>query len=582
MDNFIVSARKYRPDAFSSVIGQESITQTLKNSITGKQLAHAYLFCGPRGVGKTTCARIFAKIINCQNSTSETEPCNECESCTAFNKSGSFNIHELDGASNNSVEDIRSLIDQVRIPPQVGHYSVYIIDEVHMLSQSAFNAFLKTLEEPPAHAIFILATTEKHKILPTILSRCQVYDFNRISVNDIVKRLEFVANQENISIDSDALNVIAQKADGALRDALSIFDQIVSFSGTQVTYEQVLKNLNVLDYDYFFKITDYLLKGQVSELLMILDDILLHGFDAQYFISGLIKHIRDLLICRVPKTIELLEVGDNIREKYLFQSQHTSVAFLYNALDIATQCDIQYKAASGKRLLVELTLIKIAGIASVEPNGGITQTNKTTQEINSKTNSVTTEANKNTASQQVAKEQASNYQTSSPQETPEPQKSVVPETSFKPEIATFSIKKPVANKSEEKADTEEKKTADLITLTNENLDKCWKKLAVADKEQFPTLAVTLQNTTPAIEPDGKINIVIENEYQKNEFIRNLDRIRLFLRSELGPHSFDFTFELVEPTDTKNMYYTDSDKIKYLSEKYSHFDTFRKRFGLDVS
>jgi len=360
MENFIVSARKYRPDTFQSVVGQVSITSTLKNAITNKQLAHAYLFCGPRGVGKTTCARIFAKTINCQNLTAETEPCNECESCKAFNSNRSYNIHELDAASNNSVDDIRNLTDQVRIPPQIGTYSIYIIDEVHMLSQAAFNAFLKTLEEPPKHAIFILATTEKHKIIPTILSRCQIFDFNRIKIGDISGHLGYVASSEKVEIEGEALNVIAQKADGAMRDALSIFDQIVSFSGKTISYKDVISNLNVLDYDYYFRLIDLLLKNEVPNSLLLFNEVLDHGFDGHHFINGLSSHIRDLLVCKDAITVQLLEVGGEIKEKYKAQAVSCDSDFLLEALKISNECDMQYKLSQNKRLLVELSLIKMA------------------------------------------------------------------------------------------------------------------------------------------------------------------------------------------------------------------------------
>ncbi|WP_159518194.1 DNA polymerase III subunit gamma/tau [Sunxiuqinia indica] len=360
MENFIVSARKYRPDTFQSVVGQVSITSTLKNAITNKQLAHAYLFCGPRGVGKTTCARIFAKTINCQNLTAETEPCNECESCKAFNSNRSYNIHELDAASNNSVDDIRNLTDQVRIPPQIGTYSIYIIDEVHMLSQAAFNAFLKTLEEPPKHAIFILATTEKHKIIPTILSRCQIFDFNRIKISDISGHLGYVASSEKVEIEAEALNVIAQKADGAMRDALSIFDQIVSFSGKTISYKDVISNLNVLDYDYYFRLIDLFLKNEVPNSLLLFNEVLDHGFDGHHFINGLSSHIRDLLVCKDAVTVQLLEVGGEIKEKYKVQAVSCDSDFLLEALKISNECDMQYKLSQNKRLLVELSLIKMA------------------------------------------------------------------------------------------------------------------------------------------------------------------------------------------------------------------------------
>ncbi len=360
MENFIVSARKYRPDTFETVVAQASITNTLRNAIKSNQLAHAYLFCGPRGVGKTTCARIFAKTINCTNLSPQTEACNQCDSCKAFNTNRSFNIHELDAASNNSVDDIRNLTDQVRVPPQMGKYSVYIIDEVHMLSSQAFNAFLKTLEEPPKHAIFILATTEKHKIIPTILSRCQIFDFTRIGVQDISNHLAYVAKNEGVEVETEGLNVIAQKADGAMRDALSIFDQIVSFSGKSIIYQDIISNLNVLDYDYYFRLVDQFLKNDVTEVLLIFNEILSNGFDGHHFITGLSSHLRDLLVCKDQETVRLLEVGGEIKERYKAQAKTTQSEFLLDALQISNECDFQYKLSQNKRLLVELTLIRIA------------------------------------------------------------------------------------------------------------------------------------------------------------------------------------------------------------------------------
>lgn len=363
MDNYLVSARKYRPDTFSSVVGQSALTTTLKNAIRSKHLAQAYLFCGPRGVGKTTCARIFAKTINCMNPGPDGEACNECESCKSFNEQRSLNIFELDAASNNSVDGIRSLTEQVRIPPQLGKYKVYIIDEVHMLSPSAFNAFLKTLEEPPRHAIFILATTEKHKIIPTILSRCQIFDFNRLSVSDISAQLRFVANSEQIEADEDALNIIAVKSDGGMRDALSIFDQVVSFGNGKVKYKDTIDNLNVLDYDYYFRLTKNLLEGNYAEALLIFDDILNKGFDGQHFITGLGAHFRDLLVCKDPSTLVLLEVGDNIRNSYKSQAAECPSDFLLTSLKICNDCDLEYRESNNKRLLVELSLIEIAQLS---------------------------------------------------------------------------------------------------------------------------------------------------------------------------------------------------------------------------
>ena len=364
MENYIVSARKYRPSTFESVVGQRALTTTLKNAIATQKLAHAYLFCGPRGVGKTTCARIFAKTINCMTPTADGEACNQCESCVAFNEQRSYNIHELDAASNNSVDDIRQLVEQVRIPPQIGKYKVYIIDEVHMLSASAFNAFLKTLEEPPRHAIFILATTEKHKILPTILSRCQIYDFNRISVEDTVNHLSYVASKEGISAEPEALNVIAMKADGGMRDALSIFDQVVSFTGGNITYKSVIDNLNVLDYEYYFRLTDCFLANKVSDALLLFNDVLNKGFDGSHFITGLSSHFRDLLVGKDPVTLPLLEVGASIRQRYQEQAHKCPLPFLYKAMKLCNECDLNYRISKNKRLLVELTLIQVAQLTT--------------------------------------------------------------------------------------------------------------------------------------------------------------------------------------------------------------------------
>lgn len=365
MENFVVSARKYRPQTFDSVVGQSHITTTLKNAIKNNHLAQAFLFCGPRGVGKTTNARILAKTINCQNLTDDIEACNECESCKSFNSGSSLNIHELDAASNNSVDDIRNLVDQVRYPPQAGKYKIYIIDEVHMLSNQAFNAFLKTLEEPPAYAIFILATTEKHKIIPTILSRCQIFDFNRIQVKDIADHLEGIAGKESISAEAEALHLIAQKADGALRDALSMFDLIVTFSSDNtITYKKTIDNLHILDYDYYFKMTDMLFEENISEVLLTFDKILREGFDGHNFIVGLSEHFRNLLVCKDAATIKLLAVSEEVQKKYQAQSQKVPLSFLVTALNIANSCDLQYKSSKNARLHVELALIKMSYLNS--------------------------------------------------------------------------------------------------------------------------------------------------------------------------------------------------------------------------
>ncbi|RLD43680.1 MAG: DNA polymerase III subunit gamma/tau [Bacteroidetes bacterium] len=360
MDNFIVSARKYRPVTFDAVVGQKSITSTLKNAIKNNHLAQAFLFTGPRGVGKTTCARIFAKTINCENLNKETlEPCDKCESCVSFNQQNSFNIHELDAASNNSVDDIRRLVEQVRVPPQVGEYKVYIIDEVHMLSQAAFNAFLKTLEEPPSYAKFILATTEKHKIIPTILSRCQIYDFNRITVKDTAAYLAYVAKSEGIKADETALLTMAQKADGAMRDALSIFDQIVSYTGKNISYQDTIDNLNILDVEYYFKLIDHFLRGDIPTTLNVYNDITNKGFDGLHFVNGLASHMRNLLVSKDSQTADLFETSDSIKKHYAEQAKYCSIKFLIFALDLCTKVDIEYKQSSDKRLLIELNLMKM-------------------------------------------------------------------------------------------------------------------------------------------------------------------------------------------------------------------------------
>lgn len=360
MENYVVSARKYRPTGFAEVVGQEHITTTLKNAIANNHLAQAFLFCGPRGVGKTTCARILAKTINCENRTEEGEACNECPSCKSFNENSSLNISELDAASNNSVDDIRNLVDQVRYAPQAGKYKIYIIDEVHMLSNSAFNAFLKTLEEPPSYAIFILATTEKHKIIPTILSRCQIFDFNRIKVESIIPHLKTIASKENISYEEDALHMISQKADGALRDALSIFDQITTFTSGNLTYKDTIANLHVLDYDYYFKIIDALWEGKHIDAILLLDEIINEGFDMHHFIVGLASHFRDLMMCKDARTINLLEVPENIKENYKIQAQKVDNSFLLSGLSILNNADIQFKSSKNPRLTVELALMKLS------------------------------------------------------------------------------------------------------------------------------------------------------------------------------------------------------------------------------
>jgi len=471
MENYIVSARKYRPSTFESVVGQKSLTTTLKNAISSQKLAHAYLFCGPRGVGKTTCARIFAKTINCLNLTADGEACNECESCKAFNEQRSYNIHELDAASNNSVDDIRLLIEQVRIPPQIGKYKVYIIDEVHMLSTAAFNAFLKTLEEPPKHAIFILATTEKHKLLPTILSRCQIYDFNRISVQDTVNHLTYVAQKEGISAEPEALNIIAQKADGGMRDALSIFDQVVSFTAGNVQYKSVIENLNVLDYEYYFRLTDKLIENNVSDSLLIFNDILNKGFEGSHFITGLACHFRDLLVSSDANTLQLLEVGSSIRERYKVQAAKCNPKFLYKAMKLSNDCDLNYRVSKNKRFLVELTLIQLAQLTSEPDDESHGRSPK--QSIKP----IFTQQNNATVQQQVAAPVSQNGQTipSVSQNIASESRPAAPPTVHKSPVSNISIK-------EEKKVPVMKASSLGISIKNPYLGEQEKQTKVAEQK----------------------------------------------------------------------------------------------------
>ncbi len=561
MENFIVSARKYRPATFALVVGQKSITSTLKNAIKNKHLAQAYLFCGPRGVGKTTCARIFAKTINCLNLGDDIEPCNECESCNFFNSSRSFNIHELDAASNNSVEDIRNLIDQVRIPPQMGKYSIYIIDEVHMLSSQAFNAFLKTLEEPPAHAIFILATTEKHKIIPTILSRCQIFDFNRIGIDDITHHLEFVAKSEKIEANLDALNIIAQKADGAMRDALSYFDQIVSFSGNQVTYEKVIENLNVLDYEYYFKLTESLLVNNYSNALIIFDEVLNKGFDGHHFITGLAKHFRDILISKNQETIKLLEVGDGIKEKYLKQSQNVSLQFLFESLNIANSCDLVYKTAQDKRLQVEMALLNISKNAF-----------KPVQNI------------QNTVEKPVSEQIV-------PSQPIEIKKSEIAEinTEIKQKSGSISIKEALKGESkstEEPAKIEEPKISlnknqenQNSEYTQEELSKAWNDYADSIKIDKPRLHAMLKSGEPLKKASDKICFIVKNSLQQEAIEKIKAELMSNIAQKLQTPKIELEIEIVE-LEQKMQLYTDNDKYRYLSEKNESLNKLKQQFNLD--
>ena len=562
MENFLVSARKYRPVTFRSVVGQETITNTLKNSIRNNHLAQAFLFCGPRGVGKTTCARILAKTINCLNLTEDTEPCNACESCLGFNQSASFNIHELDAASNNSVDDIRALIEQVRFAPQIGKYGVYIIDEVHMLSSAAFNAFLKTLEEPPRHAIFILATTERHKILPTILSRCQVFTFNRIKVDDISTHLEYVAKSENIQAETDALHVIAQKADGGLRDALSMFDQIVSYSGgSTLTYKAAIENLNVLDYDYYFRATDTFIQGSYSETLMLLNDILTKGFDLGNFLSGLSEHFRNLLVCWDAITLPLLEVSANVKSRYQSQSQQCGPVALIRGIDLLNQAEISLKSARNTRLTAELALLKLCGIFKPEP---VAQPEK-------KSPDVTPAASAPTASkpEEPAKQPVINLRGVSPVRS------------------TVSIKKHLEKKDESIQSNENQVASHSITeqLPEESFDlealqfhwhKYTEKLRAEGKF---SLCGTLTITQPQLLEGHQVSFMVQNESQLKELENGKHDLTTYLQKQLRNFSLRIQLSKSEmPIKTRP--YTADEKLKALEEQNPHVALLRKKLGLN--
>ena len=576
MENFIVSARKYRPSTFKSVVGQASITTTLKNAIKNNHLAQAYLFCGPRGVGKTTCARIFAKTINCINLDENVEPCNECESCKSFSQNRSYNIHELDAASNNSVEDIRNLIEQVRIPPQVGKYSIYIIDEVHMLSSQAFNAFLKTLEEPPAHAIFILATTEKHKIIPTILSRCQIFDFNRIKVDDTVEYLEYIAKNENITYEVDAFNIIAQKADGAMRDALSIFDQVVSFSGNNITYQNIIDNLNVLDYDYYFKITDSFLKNNISENLLLFNEIIDKGFDAHHFINGLSEHFRNLLVCRDEITLQLLEVGANIRGRYKEQTQSCNPEFLFNALEISNKCDVSYRLSKNKRLHVELALIELCNVTAEKKNSSLDESEKKVLKSIEKQDSVIEEKKISTISTTVVDKKVE-------QKKPNPIQIGKPKS-----FSSFSIKE----KLEQSTKSETKEVAEPIEdleKVDKNLNKSFSEKDLIDKwHQFsdkmgdkPRVFNTLTSKDPKLEENNIIRFVIDNNLQEDKINEIRNELLVYLKTELENSNIDLKLIISDIEVENNKLYTSEDKFKHMLSKNENLGKLKQEFNLAI-
>lgn len=561
MERFIVSARKYRPNSFENLIGQDNIAATLQNSIAKKQLAHAYLFCGPRGVGKTTSARIFAKTINCLNPTADMKACEECESCISFNEGRSYSIHELDAASNNSVDDIRLLNEKVRIPPQIGKYSVFIIDEVHMLSQSAFNAFLKTLEEPPAHAIFILATTEKHKIIPTILSRCQTYDFSRISVEDIVKNLKYIASKEDVTADEDSLHIIAQKADGAMRDALTIFDQMVAFCGTHLKYDDIIKNLNVLDYEYYFRLTDMFLSGDYSSALMVFDEILSKGFNPLHFIGGLSNHFRDLMLCKDKKTGKLLEQSPKLIDRYNEQGVKCTFSFLYNALDISTACEASFKTSNHQRLHVEFALIKLSKITSPTLN-----TNINSEEKNN--------------SKQVEKEEI--IEKTELIEKIELIEKVEPKNQGGP--STLSIKNLMASAESKANGAIAKANAGPKNepFNETQLLVVWEKMVESEKS-LPRLANALSASPPVLESDFSVHFTVSNESQKIWIEKNcIVRLNNFLRTNLNNDNTKLAIDVAAdiPESEKKLYMPD-EKAKFLLQNNPELNELKQDLGLDI-
>ena len=585
MDNYIVSARKYRPSTFRSVVGQKSLTTTLKNAIQSNKLAHAYLFCGPRGVGKTSCARIFAKTINCLNPTADGEACNACESCRAFNEQRSYNIHELDAASNNSVDDIRTLIDQVRIPPPIGKYKVFIIDEVHMLTTAAFNAFLKTLEEPPHHALFILATTEKHKVLPTILSRCQIYDFSRISIADMVEHLQYVSSQEGVTAEPEALNVIAQKADGGMRDALSIFDQVVSFTNGNITYQAVIDNLNVLDYEYYFRLTDAILSGNVRASLLILNEILGKGFDGQNIITGLAGHFRDLLVCREESTLVLFEVGASIRERYKEMAKHCPDQLLFKAIELANTCDLNYRASRNKRLLLELTLIQLCQLtqvaaddkkkALIEPIAG---TNPSSQAVNSGKPQQPPQAPSVTAAAGAPQVMSTHMPSSVPAPPPSTAPNSVRRTARPMGISMkeIGVEKP-KQQTVQQATTNVKEV--VTPFDNDSLVREWDNYAATiDKKVY--LKNTMINCKPTLQENYYFEVAVHNPGQQEELINNAIHILPFLRQHLTNSRIQMRVRIVEGNE-KHLAYTSTEKLELLMKINPTLGRLRDEFNLTL-
>ena len=591
MEEYIVSARKYRPASFDTVVGQKALTETLKNAIKANKLAHAYLFCGPRGVGKTTCARIFAKTINCFTPTAQGEACNHCESCAAFNEQRSFNIFELDAASNNSVENIKALMEQTRIPPQVGKYKVFIIDEVHMLSTAAFNAFLKTLEEPPAHVIFILATTEKHKILPTILSPCQIYDFERMTVQDIVNHLESVAKQEGITYESEALTIIAEKADGGMRDALSIFDQTASFAQGNITYAKVLEDLNVLDVENYFKMIDFSLENKVSELMLLLNSIVSRGFDYGNISVGLAAYIRNVLMSKDEKTVSLIETSDSLRQRYKEQAAKCPTSFLYKALKLLNQCDINYKQSSNKALLVELTLIQVAQItqpedADSDASGRSPKCLKTLFKLLTASNRTTTDKQVSVSDKQKAVQPI----VSKPKEFTTPVKTEQPK-------ATNNLSRPrlkitdlavtskgmgarsnvVKEENEELVNTEEQTS----TFTDEDLREKWISMCNRMPQKMKAMAMRMKNMKLHITTLPNIEVVVDNQILLTQMNDILARLEITMAQDLKNKDVKISLRLAKKEELKPIL-TDREVFAKLLQNNHSLATLKEALKLELS
>ena len=606
MDNFIVSARKYRPATFDTVVGQKALIVTLKNAILTGKLAHAYLFCGPRGVGKTTCARIFAKSINCEHLTPEGEACNECESCRAFNEQRSYNIHELDAASNNSVDDIRELIDQVRIPPQIGRYKVFIIDEVHMLSTAAFNAFLKTLEEPPRHAIFILATTERHKVLPTILSRCQIYDFTRIELSDIVEHLANVAAKEGVKTEEAALHIIAQKADGGMRDALSLFDQMVSYTQGNVTYQGVIGSLNILDYDYYFRFTDLFLEHKISETMLLFDEVLRRGFDGGNFITNLTAHLRDLLVSREPATLPLLEVSTDVRERYREQAQKCPERMLIHAIKLCNDCDLNYRASKNKRLLVELTLIQLAQLTGDPDEIGSGRGPKKLKPLFQKAVATAT-ASQSKDSKPASPTAASttqpavnNYAQGAPQNIPAGMSRIMASSTATQQSKVATMRRPgisirgtnaqnVQNEmprqqsvlsSVAAATPVQQPVVEDIPISEDGLRICWKQFAATLSKEETAMAGRIMNIRPSLTGDASFSVGIDNKIVAQELRTMQPRIEAYLRQQMQNSRISMQVVLEEAQKVHHIY-SRVEQYQQLEQRNQALKKLKELFELDL-